>query len=159
MDGVFVTITVIAVLACFLFLFFIGDQISKRSGKAAVKPAVRDAPKKEEAALKPTEPARDAAVVRDSNLADDIVAMLPKTDEKREENKPASERSHLLNRRDRMISFYNKKYKDKSAAFSRSFDEQIDEPQLVVDGVEITRDDIKKLTALHGLFERKSAEE
>jgi len=158
MDGGFITIIiVVAVLAASIGLFLFGDWMAKRGAKSgAAKPAAKDASKD---APKPPEPVKAAPIVNNSNLADDIVSMLPKPEVKKDDKKSASERSYLGSRRDRMIAFYDRKYKAKSEAFSSSFEESLgDNSSMVVDGVEITKEDVKKLTALHGLFERKSAD-
>jgi len=152
-----VLIIIVAILALLLFaMYYMVDTWSKKK-PAPPKPA---APKPE-----PTPPGSEPAAsgstgtVATSNLANEIEAMIvPDHAGRAEKVEIASARSRMHTRQARMLEYYDKKYKGRTMIFDpNSFDEPIgtSSSSIVVDGIEITQDDIKKLTALQGLLERK----
>jgi len=157
MDGFAAIIIVLAALAGFFLLFFFIDWFAKRGAKAnriklvpSLQKSSAPEPEVEIVPLEavPAEPVQEVSPLKESS----------KREEKKSE--PASARSRMYNRRARMLEYYDKKYKSRTIEFGgNSFEEPRDNsPAMVVDGIEITKEDIKKLTALHGLFARKEAD-
>lgn len=170
-------IVILAVLAGLILVFFIAERASKggdakakgKSDKPApAKDIPKPAPKSDTCAEHGRENCTCASAVETnvSILADDITSLISDEKPKKEDKQVASERSRMYSRRARMLDFYEKKYKkyeERSADFNSSF-EELAQPvssnsSIVVEGVEISKDDIKKLTALQGLLERKAADE
>jgi len=97
----------------------------------------------------------------DSPLATEIESLITVDSSKREVvAESASQRSRMHSRRARMLEYYDKKYKSRTVMFdANSFEDPIDTSAVLnVDGVEITREDVKKLTALNDLLKRKTGD-
>jgi hypothetical protein len=169
--GFIITIIVlIVVLAVFIFLFMFAERLSrggkaksKADGRGKAKSTAQDGSAKALVILEEQEGCIEGAKFE---LSSDIEALVAKEVPKKqvvEGDKSASERSRMHNRRARMLEYYDTKYKGRAASFEmESFDMQDGSSAgstLVVDGIEITREDVKKLVALHGLLGRKTQEE
>jgi len=163
----FVIIIVLVALVFFIVLFAVADFVAKRGGKA--KPA--KAKPEPVVVQKKNVDELTARIINDNGsvLFQDLEALIATDDTKNEEvvHEVASQRSRMHNRRARMLAFHEK-YKSRTMAFesidSNSFDEPVDNSVFAsgsfnVDGLEITPDDVRKLTALHGLLSRKSEDE
>lgn len=165
-NGVGTIIILLLVLAFFIALFTIVDFLTK--SKKATKKAEKPKPAPDSVSAKnkvSTDITKDEPVKIDagSALFNDIELLIPEQSKKEERPEvAASERSRMYNRRARMMEYYDKKYKSRTVEFdTNSFDEPIsNNPQssLVVDGIEITQDDVRKLTALQGLLARKTGD-
>ena len=151
-----------------VILFFVGDFFSKRNIAAKKNTAAVQKPVdvKEEPVGASAVPEVTVSASDDNTLATEIEALIMEGSSKREDRiESASQRSRMHNRRARMLEYYDKKYKSRTMIFDpNSFDEPVDNyssssSSLVVDGVEITKEDVRKLTALNDLLARKTLQE
>lgn len=157
MDNSTWTILFLAIVfVFFIVLFAVVDYVTK--GKKA-KPV--PAPVKYENAPFPKNDMSEPPVLIDagSNFFNDITALIPQQEQKKEEKlEVASQRSRMYNRRARM-SEYRQKYQSRTVDFdSENYDKPLSSQpsSFLVEGIEISQDDVRKLTALHGLFTRKT---
>ena len=138
-------IVVLIVLVGMVLLFFFADWYGKDRKKVAKPQPV-------------TQEKVEPVIVEVKETTPEIV-VVPVKEKPLEKPETASERSRMYNRRARM-SQYREKYKSRTMSFSNdSFDEPLDNSTIMVDGMTITRDDIRKLTALNGLLERKKLDD
>jgi hypothetical protein len=163
-NPIIIIIVAIVGVVCLVVLFFVVEILSKgnlpkKSASGKVQPALqaseKDAPK--------DAPEIKASESVGSTLASEIEAMIvgkSSSSQREEKVETASQRSRMHNRRARMLEYYDKKYKSRTVTFAPdSFEEPVDTSapaSFVVDGVEITKEDVRKLTALNDLLKRKS---
>lgn len=153
------TWTIFFLLIAFVFfvvLFGVVDYVTKGKKKAKSVPA----PAMPEAAVPSKTNVLESPVIdTGSNFFNEISALIPPQEQKKEEKtEVASQRSRMHNRRARM-SEYRQKYQSRTVDFdSENYDKPLSSQpsSFFVDGIEISQDDVRKLTALHGLFARKT---
>jgi hypothetical protein len=168
MDNPIVIIIIICVLLIgMVILFFVADFLSKnnvaKKGSTGSTKSSKSVAEKEVASEK--DMSKEVLPVQDDhNLADEIEALIVDSSSKREDTvETASQRSRMHNRRARMLEYYDKKYKSRTVIFDQdSFDEPVSAtsqaPAFVIDGIEITKEDVKKLTALNDVLARKKSD-
>lgn len=163
MDPVVVIIICFIALLCIVAGYYIVDTLSKKTiTKPAPKPAASE-PKKESVPVMSVGIDNEKAPSNLANEVEDLIA----ADQANKVDKVeiASERSRMRTRQARMLEYYDKKYKGRTIFDPNGFDEPFDpstpnNPKAtVMNGVEISQDDIKKLVALQGFLERKTNEE
>jgi len=171
MDGpIIITIVSLIVLLGIVVLFFVADILTKGSAAKKSDSGKSDAGKTASVAVR-VEASRAGDVSEASNdsniastLATEIEALIvDDTASRGDKIESASQRSRMHNRRARMVEYYDKKYKSRTVIFDpNSFDEPVSPSSsgaFVIDGVEITKEDVKKLTALNDLLARKNFDE
>jgi len=164
-NPIVIGIVSIVVLVGIIVLFFVADFLSRRNNtakKASTGQTVQSPVKPVAHAIDETQDVVAAANIA-STLATEIETMIVNDASSRGDKvESASQRSRMHNRRARMLEYYDNKYKSRTVIFDpNSFDDPVAPSQssLIVDGVEITREDIKKLTALNDLLARKTHDE
>jgi len=164
-DIVIIIVAVVAVI-CLVVLFFVVEVLSKGNlaKRSGAKKVASDVVKPEAAGVVKDSSEIAVTTGEGSNLASEMEALIVERSSQRDDKvETASQRSRMHNRRARMLEYYDKKYKSRTVIFEPdSFDEPVSSSQstaFVVDGVEITREDVKKLTALNDLLARKTSGE
>lgn len=159
MDNSTWTILFLAIVfVFFIVLFAVVDYVTKGKKKAKSVPA----PAMPEAAVPSKTNVLESPVLMidtGSNFFNEITALItPQEQKKEEKTEVASQRSRMYNRRAQM-SEYRQKYQSRTVDFdSENYDKPLSSQpsSFLVEGIEISQDDVRKLTALHGLFTRKT---
>jgi len=167
-DNPFMIIALILVaLFGIVVLFYVADRYSKNNIAKKTDTVKSDVVKANTSSPKPmtmkdsdTQESANTSNIA-STLATEIEALIvDDTASRGDKVESASQRSRMHNRRARMVEYYDKKYKSRTVIFDpNSFDEPISPSSsggFVIDGIEITKEDVKKLTALNDLLARKN---